>query len=477
MTELSTLPASYDYRTLGSLARKEWNYLRQLAPFLDEQGLLRVGGRLQRAGYSYSQTHPLILPRRHLLTARIVASCHTQNKHVGYGHVLAILRERFWVLGGTATVRHYLLGCVRCRHARAPPGAQQMAPLPASRFKVNLPAFSYAAVDYFGPLTVKVTSRKTDKRWGCLMTCLTSRAVHLDVAGGLSTNQFLMVFRRFIAEYGPPKEMLSDNGTNFTGADKALAASFKQVDFERVASGLRPLGVSFRWRFNPPAASHQGGVFERMIGLTRSCLRRTMKEIAFRPLSPEALLTMLKEIQGVINSRPLIPSAGTNPAEFDVLTPAQLLRPGLGGRPTQVREFSSADALRNAHNASQWHAQEFWRRFQQGYIPLLQKRTAWFSPHRNFAVGDLVLMQEKGTPRGQWPLALITEVFPHSVDNLVRRVKLRFATGNELLRDVRSICLLEAVAENPCPSGLLVPNREPPMTRSRTRRARVAPDL
>ena len=186
---------------------------------------------------------------------------------------------------------------------------------------------------------------------------------------------------------------------------------------------------------------------------------------------------MLKEIEGVINSRPLVPSAGTNPADFDVLTPAQLLRPGLGGRPTQVREFSSSDALRGAHNASQWHAQEFWRRFQQGYIPLLQKRTAWFSPHRNFAVGDLVLMQEKGTPRGQWPLALITEVFPHSVDNLVRRVKLRFATGNELLRDVRSICLLEAVAENPCPSGLLVPNREPPMTRSRTRRARVAPDL
>ena len=203
MARLSELPASYDYRTLGSLARNEWRCLRQLAPFLDEQGLLRVGGRLQRAGYSYSQTHPLILPRRHLLTARIVASCHTQNKHVGYGHVLAILRERFWVLGGTATVRHYLLGCVRCRHARAPPGAQQMAPLPASRFKVNLPAFSYFAVDYFGPLTVKVTSRKTDKRWGCLMTCLTSRAVHLDVAGGLSTNQFLMVFRRFISEYGP----------------------------------------------------------------------------------------------------------------------------------------------------------------------------------------------------------------------------------------------------------------------------------
>ena len=110
MTELSTLPANYNYRTLGSLARQDWTSLRQLDPFLDEQGLLRVGGRLQRAGYSFSQTHPLILPRRHLLTARIVASCHTQNKRLGYGHVLAILRERFWVLGGSATVRHYLLG-------------------------------------------------------------------------------------------------------------------------------------------------------------------------------------------------------------------------------------------------------------------------------------------------------------------------------------------------------------------------------
>ena len=162
MTALSALPANYHRQALGPRARQDWTSLRQLDPFLDEQGLLRVGGRLQRAGYSFSQTHPLILPRRHLLTARIVASCHTRNKHVGYRHVLAILRERFWVLGGSATIRHYLRGCVPCRHARAPLGVQKMAPLPASRFQVHLPAFSYTAVDYFGPLTVKITTRKTD---------------------------------------------------------------------------------------------------------------------------------------------------------------------------------------------------------------------------------------------------------------------------------------------------------------------------
>ena len=430
----------------GAFFRRQQRNLRELAPYLDEHGLLRVGGRLQRAGLSFEQTHPLILPRRHTLTGLLIDDYHQQGLHRGYNYVLAQLRERFWIIGGTGTVRHYLGKCIRCRHSKAPLGSQKMAPLPESRFQVGKPAFTYTAVDYFGPLEVRV-KRSTVKRWGCLMTCLTTRAVHLEVAHSLETDSFLMAFQRFSSSYPTVKELLSDNGTNFVGADHDLRLEFNQaISFEDLATGLRKSGVDFRWKFNPPASSHQGGVFERMIGLVRSCLRQTMRDISYRTPSDEGLLTMLKGIEGILNLRPLLP-AGLDPGSYDVLTPAQIIRPGTPAAPQALRKYTNSDALKQGYRSSQWHVDEFWRRFSTQYIPLLQKQAKWEQPHRNFQQGDLVLMQVKNAPRHRWKMAIISKVHPNPVDGLVRCVTLRQSSGSELKRDVRHIRLLEASPE------------------------------
>ena len=395
-----------------------------------------------------------------------IVQTHAPNGYNGYNYVLAQLRERFWVIGGTATVRHHLAMCVQCRHARASLGSQQMAPLPPSRFGVGQPAFTYTAVDYFGPLEVRVR-RSTVKRWGCLMTCLTTRAVHLEVAHSLTTDSFLLAFRRFASTYPSVREMLSDNGTNFVGADHELKKEFLQkVKFRDLARGVRDDGIDFRWRFNPPAASHQGGVFERMIGLVRSCLRRTMRDVSYRTPNDEGLLTMLKEIEGILNSRPLLP-AGLDPGCFDVLTPAQILRPGTPAIPQELREYTSSDALRKGYKATQWHVDQFWRRFSSEYVPMLQKRAKWLRPHRNFRVGDIVLIQDKDAPRYQWRRARVSEVHPNKTDGLVRRVTLQpvkreaslkpAKKERPLIRDVRYICLLEASPELQVPMSLSDP--------------------
>ena len=445
MQAFSTKPPLAE-QDLAAFAKKQQRNMRELAPYLDEYGLLRVGGRLQRAGLSFEQTHPLILPKRHELTGLLIDSYHRTSLHRGYNYVLARLRERFWVIGGTGTVRHYLAKCIRCRHTRAPLGSQKMAPLPPSRFQVGKPAFTYTAVDYFGPLQVRA-KRSAVKRWGCLMTCLTTRAVHLEVAHSLETDSFKMAFQRFSSAYPSVTELLSDNGTNFVGADRELREEFSQaVRFEDLAIGLRQRGINFRWKFNPPASSHQGGVFERMIGLVRSCLRQTMKDISYRTPSDEGLLTMLKGIEGILNLRPLLP-AGLDPGSYDVLTPAQIIRPGTPAAPMALRQYNKADALKQGYRSSQWHVDEFWRRFSAQYIPLLQKQAKWHQPHRNFREGDLVLIQDKNAPRHNWRMALISKVHPNPTDGLVRCVTLRQSNGPELRRDIRHICLLEASPE------------------------------
>ena len=95
-----------------------------------------------------------------------------------------------------------------------------MAPLPSARVAPTDPPFTHVGVDYFGPLFVK-QGRSQVKSYGCLFTCLTMRAVHIEVAHTLEADSFICAYQRFVSRRGKPKKK-SDNGTNFTGAEREL---------------------------------------------------------------------------------------------------------------------------------------------------------------------------------------------------------------------------------------------------------------
>ena len=142
---------------------------------------------------------------------------------------------------------------MECRKQNARPGKQIMAPLPAARVAPSDPPFTYVGVDYFGPLFVK-QGRSQVKRYGCLFMCLTMRAVHIEVAHTLEADSFICAYQRFVSHQGKPKEMYSDNGTNFTGAERELREALERLDQSKVYSQLRTDDV--QWSFNPPEASH-----------------------------------------------------------------------------------------------------------------------------------------------------------------------------------------------------------------------------
>ena len=116
------------------------------------------------------------------------------------------------------------------------------------------------SVDYFGPLLVK-QYRKTEKRYGVLFTCLSIRAVHLEVATSLDTDSFILAFRRFVARRGQPESVYSDNGTNLVGDERELRESLQELDQTKIQNEMSQKGVN--WTFLPPTASHMGGVWER----------------------------------------------------------------------------------------------------------------------------------------------------------------------------------------------------------------------
>ena len=180
------------------------SHIYRLDPFIAD-GILRVGGRLSNADISEDSKHPVILPRKSHVTTLIIRHAHEQLGHVGRGHVLSRLREKYWIVGATSAVRQVISACVTCRRSKASTLEQKMADLPQDRL-TPAPPFTYVGVDYFGPYFVK-EGRKEYKRYGALFTCLVSRAVHIEIAHSLETDSFLNALRRFIARRGPVREL------------------------------------------------------------------------------------------------------------------------------------------------------------------------------------------------------------------------------------------------------------------------------
>ena len=150
--------------------------VRDLNPYVTD-GILRVGGCLENASVSFEVKHPIILPSKHHVTNLIIQNCHRQQGHSGPAHVLAAIRQKFWIVRGLSVVRKVLARCMDCRKRNARPGEQIMAPLPAARAAPFDPPFTHVGVDYFGPLFVK-QGRSEVKRYGCLFTSYHEGGAH-----------------------------------------------------------------------------------------------------------------------------------------------------------------------------------------------------------------------------------------------------------------------------------------------------------
>ena len=399
-------------------------------------GVLCVKGRLHLAKLNHSAKHPMILPSKHHVTDMIINYYH-RHGHVGPSQVLASLRQKFWILRGPSSVKRVTSRCLSCRRWNARPGEQIMAPLPLPRVCPGNPPFYSVGIDYFGPIHVKV-KRSIVKRYGCVFTCLATRAVHIEVSHDLSSDSFIQAFTRFVSRRGPPVEIFSDNGTNFKGAEAEIKIALDGWNQHLIQNRLCERGV--QWHFNAPSASHTGGVWERMIRSIRSILRHLLKE---QQVDDETLLTFLAEVEKILNDRPLI-RPSDSPQDLEVLTPSMLLlnrfnscsSPGI---------CTDVDKYTRRWKHAQYLAKVFWKRWVKEYLPLLQERQKWLVPRRNFSVGDLVLVVDGNVPRGQWMKGIVEETYPDQF-GIVRQVIVRTAT-TRLLRDIRKLTLLEGRIE------------------------------
>ncbi|XP_038117193.1 uncharacterized protein LOC119769289 [Culex quinquefasciatus] len=395
--------------------------LYKLTPLVDEDGLLRMEGRTENAEFlPFDLRFPVILPKDHHVTRMIVQHYHQKFGH-GYRETIKNeLRQRFFILGVNTLVRQVAAACVWCKVHRNQPLVPRMAALPVQRITPNLRPFSYVGVDYLGPLDVSV-GRRSEKRWVALFTCFVTRAVHLEVAYGLTAQTCLMAIRRFICRRGPPVEFFSDNGTNFRGASKELVETVRSIgnDCAEVLTTSRT-----KWTFNPPAAPHMGGVWERLVRSVKEALEALDDG---RRLTDEILVTCLAEAEDMINSRPLTYVAQES-SQAEALTPNHFIRGVSPNEPNAVPPSPHpAEALRDAYKRSQQLADVMWQRWVKEYVPSVNQRTKWFGESRPLKAGDLVYIVD-GKNRKSWIRGVVEEPIV-SGDGRIRQAWVRTSSG------------------------------------------------
>lgn len=279
-----------------------------------------------------------------------------------------------------------------------------MADLPPARLRLYKPPFYSTGVDCFGPFTVKI-GRRTEKRWGIVFKCMTTRCVHLDLLENLDSDAFLMCLRRFIARRGKPFELLSDNGTNFVGRARELREAF-----EAMAPHLREqlAEQQSEFHFNPPSAPHFGGAWEREVRSVKTALKVVLKEQSV----PEAVLrTVLVEVEGILNAKPL-GYVSSDVADPDPITPSIPLM-GRSDASLPHAVYDSSNTLGNRRwRHSQVLVDHFWSGFIRHYLPRLQERQKWQKDGKQLEPDQVVLIVDPQLPRPLWPVGKVTATYP-----------------------------------------------------------------
>lgn len=403
--------------------------LYKLDPKLCEDNLLRLRGRTGDANIPLTVTEPIILDNRHPFTKLLISHYHEQNGHQGVQTVANELRQKFWILNRVSAVKKAFLECQLCKNRKAEPHPPRMADLPAVRLENFYLPFSNCGLDYFGPMEV-VIGRRHEKRWGALFTCLSTRAVHVEVANSLTTDSAINAIRRFGNRRGHPSNIYCDNGTNFRGAEAELRKAIAEVRHDKVATELVKKGIQFH--FIPAASPHFGGVWERMVGSVKKVLTNILKST--RTPTEEILHTFLTEAENIVNSRPLT-EVSVDPDDPNSITPNHFLLGWSNGSAGPVvlnqeiiGSFHQGDLLKKGWRAAQKLADMFWQRWIKEYLPTLTRRTKWLERKKPIQVDDIVIVVDDQAPRNQWEKGRIINVFPGK-DGQVRAVDVKTSKG------------------------------------------------
>ncbi|XP_049886695.1 uncharacterized protein LOC126381237 [Pectinophora gossypiella] len=411
------------------------SHILSLSPFINDNDILCVGGRIQNSPETYNKKHPILLDSTHVFTKLLFLHFHKKYLHCGPQLLLSNIKNEFWPLRGRILAKGTVNNCKICKIMKDKAINPIMGNLPAPRVTPSPPFFT-SGVDFAGPYFIvdrKGRGAKVHKSYLCLFVCFATKALHLEVADDLSTNAFILCLRRFISRRGKPFTLYCDNGTNFVGTCNELA-TFLRSSNEDVSAFAADEGITFK--FSPAYSPHFGGLWESAV---KSAKHHIIRTLGSQHLTFEELSTLFIQIEAILNSRPLTPLS-SDPNDFEPLTPGHFLI----GRPlTSLPSPSLTDV--HMHRLDRYQRIEqmrqlFWERWRNEYLSELQQRTKWRINEEGLREGELVVLKEENTPPLKWRMGRIEKLFS-GPDGIQRVAEVKTSRGT-LRRAVHRLCCL-----------------------------------
>jgi hypothetical protein len=438
MAQKESHPEEYSSLMKG-LRLKKTNPLNKLLIYLDDDGIMRAKSRIadnpeNRKKFGIDRISPIILPRNNHLTKLIILHYHNAQAHHNEKTVVVNLLQRFYIHKIKRTVNKVIRSyCMKCKIARAKPQTPLMGDLPSDRLAFHLPAFSYVIVDLLGPITVKILRNVSAKRYVLVYSCLTTRALHLELIESLEAHATLRALQNTFNLRGVPIRICSDNGTNFVGGHNIIQYYHDKWNVELLKKGaiIHPI----EWDFSPPRAPHMNGSVERIVGLVKTAINHIQQYVDGRSGNYDdyGLKTILCEVINMLNSRPIeILSHDDNQHEY--LTPNHFIM----GR--QNAQSVPPSTIEPKILTQQWEdikmiSNLIWENWMQAFLPTILMREKWIEHTKPLQVGDVVLTVDPSIAN-TWRKGIIVNVMPGSKDQ-VRKVVVKLGK-NKLINNVGS---------------------------------------
>ncbi|KAH7718166.1 Pao retrotransposon peptidase family protein [Aphelenchoides avenae] len=471
---------------------------RQLRLSYDENGLLRASSRLtQSTDVPSSAYNPVYLPRKARVTELLIHFHHDTQRHLGTNATLASLRRRFWFTSGRRTTQQAVRRlCKECAIWNAKPlKIPEWPVLPASRVNRFKP-FSHIGLDNFGSYTVKDTINDhcaQRKVWVLIVSCLTTRAIWMDVVPDMTAESFINAFKRHMASNGTPYSVICDNATNFVAGGEALRRVSEQgrpvaqaedvrrslrqavrrrqlheVSADDPVEGNSPPIVEFN--HIPEYAPWRGATYERLIGNAKYCLKRA---IGRKILTLDEFRTLIAEVTRAVNERP-IAYMSDKVEDFTLLRPLDFLAPLSQDRPVpnptpeerskgdlkdptyhskkpsavdKLVEMWTEQARRLETFWSLWHERILLNSLERGTGPdkTTRNKRPQGRPVDNL-IGQYVLVKDDNAPQYKWKRAEILDVIESS-DGIIRTASIRLPSGTVSRRAINHLYPIEVELE------------------------------
>jgi len=400
-----------------------------LRPLLSaDNQIIRVTGRVEPIfGVSYE---PLILlpavdKEDYPFVKLLIKSTHQRLLHAGVDTVLAEIRERFWIIRGRQQVKKILHLCRTCISLTSGHHNEAPSSVPIERL-AEADAFKTIGLDFAGPVYIRNEFHQFSKAYICLFTCTVTRAIHLELTSSLSADDFIMALRRFFGRRRVSNIIYSDNAKTF----KKTARQFKSlISNPQLSFYLADQQV--QWRFIPNRAPWWGGFYERMVRSIKDLLKRSLGRAS---LTFDQMRTLVAEVEGVLNSRPLYYAAEDKDAP-KAISPSFFL---IGQRTSTLPNYhassleyeqSSKENLVRKERYRRTLLSHIWNQWRNNYLMDL-RRFAMQNPRKTRLIkeGDVVLIKDAFQPRLLWKHGIVTKLI-QGRDKKVRLVDLKTSKG------------------------------------------------